>query len=319
MREIAMGPGGEFDRIRAIAEALGDAAVGIGDDTATVPDEPGTLVVTNDACVEGVHYRRAWLHDEEIGWRAAAAALSDLAAVAATPSGLLVAVTVPPDTPDPRLVEVMRGVGAMARGAATVVRGGNLSEGPVLSLTTTALGRARVPMSRAGARVGDGVWMSGVLGGARAALLAWLDGREPVVGARTAFARPQPRLRAGTWLAAHGATAMMDVSDGLAGDAPHLASASGVRLDIDLAALPIHPSVHGEASRRDEPAAVLAAVGGEDYELLFTMPADWNDPVAAEAGGGVPITRIGTVEAGAGVRFRLGAREFELEGFRHGS
>lgn len=317
MTTIAMGPGGEFDRIRAIADALGGAASGLGDDTAVLPDGDGAIIVTNDACVEGVHYRPGWLRDEEIGWRAAAAALSDLAAAGATPVGVLVGMTIPAGIRDERPVGVMRGVGEMVRSAGTVVRGGNLSDGPVMSLTTTAIGRSRRPMSRVGARVGDGVWVSGVLGGARAALLAWLDGREPAAGARTAFARPQPRLRAGTWLATHGATSMMDVSDGLAGDAPHLASASGVRIDIDLATLPIHPSVHGEARRRDEPAAVLAAVGGEDYELLFTMPDTFDDAAGAEAGGGVPITRIGTVLEGAGVRFRLGEQEFELEGFRH--
>ena len=317
MSSIAMGPGGEFDRIRAIADALGDSAADLGDDTAQVPEADGTLIVSNDACVEGVHYKPGWIHDEEIGWRAAAGALSDLAAAGAMPVGLLVGVTVPSDATNARLVEVMRGVGAMARSVGTAVRGGNLSDGPVLSLTTTVLGRARRPVSRAGARPGDGVWVSGVLGGPRAALLAWLDGRQPAPAARTAFARPQPRLRLGAWLAAKGVTAMMDISDGLAGDAPHLAAASAARLEIDLAALPVHPSVHAEARRRDEPAPVLAAVGGEEYELLFTMPAAFDDAAAAEAGGGVPITRVGRVVDGAGVRFALGEQEFELEGFRH--
>jgi thiamine-monophosphate kinase len=265
-----------------------------------------------------VHFEATRLTDEEIGWRAAAAALSDLAAAAATPAGVLVACTVTPGTADERVVAVMRGVGAMARTAGTVVLGGNLSAGPVLSLTTTVLGFAPRRTSRVGARLGDGVWVSGLLGGARAAVLAWRGNRDPSDGARSAFVHPQPRLRLGSWLAGHGVTAMIDVSDGLGGDAAHLAAASSVRLEIDLGRLAIHPSVHEEAARAGVAAAVFAATGGEDYELLFTMPGDFDDVAGAEAGGGVTITRIGTVVGGEGVGFLLAGQPEVVAGYRHG-
>ncbi len=180
----------------------------------------------------------------------------------------------------------------------------------------TVFGHTVTPVSRAGAQVGDAVWVTGALGGARAALCAWENGRTPAPAAHCAFARPQPRLAAGRWLAAAGATAMLDVSDGLGGDAEHLAAASAVGLEIDLGLVPIHPSVHGEAARVGEPAPVFAATGGEDYELLVTLPPAV-DGRACEPAAGVPLTRIGTVVAGAGVRCLLRGRLMPIAGFRH--
>lgn len=311
-----MGPGGEFDRIRAIVAALGDAAGPIGGDTAPVPSGPGTLVVSTDASVDEVHFRRDWLTPEEIGWRATASALSDLAAAGAAPAGVTVALTLPVGFPEADLLAVMRGVGACAARAGCTVLGGDLTGGGTLSLTVTVLGHARRVVSRRGARPGDGIWVTGTLGGARAALLAFLDGRTPPPAARAAFTRPLPRLVAGQWLAAHGATAMMDLSDGLGGDAAHLAAASGVELHVELERVPIHPSVHAEAGRRGEPAAILAATGGEDYELLVTLPPG-SDGSACEPGAGIPLTRIGTVMAGAGVRCTLAGQPTVLTGFQH--
>jgi thiamine-monophosphate kinase len=111
---------------------------------------------------------------------------------------------------------------------------------------------------------------------------------------------------------------MLDVSDGLAGDALHLAAASGVGLDIDLALLPIHPAVHAVAARRGEPAPVMAAIGGEDYELLVTLPPAFDNAAGAEASGGVHLTRIGTVTDGSAVVFHQGGIAVPLEGFQHG-
>lgn len=314
---VAMGSGGEFDRIRAIIAALGDAAGPIGDDTAAVPEGTGTLVVSTDASVEAVHFRRDWLTLDEIGWRAAASALSDLAAAAAVPAGITVAVTVPSATPEAELVRLMVGVGRAATAAGCRVLGGDISGGGNWAVTVTVLGHAARPISRRGARPGDAVWVSGVLGGARAALLAWQEGREPAPAARLAFAHPEPRLAAGHWLAAAGARAMIDVSDGLGGDAEHLGAASAVGLEIDLARVPIHPSVHGEARRLGLHPAAFAAQGGEDYELLVVLPPDV-DGAACEPGAGVPLTRIGAVVAGERVRCLLDGREVAIAGFRHG-
>ncbi|MDZ4389192.1 MAG: thiamine-phosphate kinase [Gemmatimonadales bacterium] len=313
---IAMGSGGEFDRIRAIVAALGDAAGPIGDDTAAIPVGEGELRVSTDVSVEEVHFRRDWLALDEIGWRATASALSDLAATAAEPAGITIALTIPDGTADGDVVQVMRGVGAAAAAAGCQLLGGDMSGGGMWSLAVTVFGHAVRPLSRRGARPGDGIWVSGVLGGARAALLAWQDGREPAPAARLAFARPQPRLAAGRWLASRGATAMLDLSDGLGGDAEHLAAASGVGLEIELDRLPIHPSVHAEARRIDQPAAEFAAIGGEDYELLVALP-EGVDGAACEPGAGVPLTRIGTVVAGSGVRCLLAGRAIAVAGFRH--
>ena len=318
MISISLGGGREFDRIRQIAAALGPSAGALGDDTAAIPTRPGIMVVSTDASVEAVHFRREWLTLPEIGWRSTASALSDLAAAAATPAGITVALVVPPDLDDAGLVAVMSGVGEAAQSAGCRVLGGDLSSGPSLALTVTVFGHARpAPMSRRGAQPGDGVYVTGALGAARAALLDWFDGETPSPAARMAFARPQPRIMAGQWLAAQGATAMMDISDGLGGDAAHLAAASAVALRLTLERCPIHPSVHRVATRRGEPFATFAAVGGEDYELLVTMPPGFAADRECEPAAGVVLTRIGDVVAGAGVETTLRGVPVALTGFQH--
>ena len=317
MTTIAMGGSGEFDRIRAIAAALGNDAGVLGDDTAAIPPGQGTLVVSTDASVEDVHFRRAWLTSGEIGWRAAASALSDLAAAAAVPAGLTAAISVPHDCPETELVALMRGVGDAARHAECRVLGGDLSTGPALSLVITVFGYAERPMSRRGATAGDGLWVSGGLGGARAALLAWREGRQPAGAARAAFAHPLPRLDVARWLAGHGATAMMDISDGLGGDAPHLAAASNVGLRLELERVPVHPDVPAAAGHAAEDPAFFAAVGGEDYELLVTLPRDFGGAAECLAATGVPLTRIGSVRRDLGVVSTMMGVITPVPGFQH--
>lgn len=317
MSHLPLGGGSEFDSIRQILVELGDLAIGIGDDTATIAEGQGTLVMSTDTSVENVHFRREWLSAEEIGWRATAAALSDLAAAAAAPSGVMLALTLPQGMADAELRSLVQGIGAATRSAGARIIGGDLVTADHLALTVTVAGRALRPMSRRGARPGDEVWVSGVLGGSRAALLDWIDGINPSVGARNAFARPQSRHRLAMWLASQGATAMMDLSDGLAGDVPHLAAASGVKVTVDLAAVPIHPSVHKVAERSGQDARELAATGGEDYELLFTLPAGSPAGALAEPATGQPVVRIGVVTEGEGAEFRLSGRLVTLQGYRH--
>jgi len=313
----ALGGGGEFDRIRAMALALGSAASGLGDDAGLIPRGEGELVVSTDISVEGVHFQSTWLTPREIGWRATAAALSDLAAMGASATGVVVALTIPTGGADDLGVECMRGVGDAAVAVGATVLGGDLSGGPVLSLAVTVFGVARRPVWRRGATPGDELWVTGALGGSRAGLLALQGGGAVPPGARVAFAHPVPRIPAGVWLAAQGATAMLDLSDGLAGDAEHLAAASDVALVIDLETLPIHPSVHRMAGVVGQPFREFAAVGGEDYELLVAMPAGWRPTEDPEAWTGVGLTRIGRVEAGAGVRLMQGDEVRVLSGFRH--
>jgi thiamine-monophosphate kinase len=316
---VPLGPGAEFDRVRAIAVALGSAAAGLGDDCAAVPDGTGTLLVSTDVSVEGVHFRLDWIALEEVGWRAAAAALSDLAASGAEPVGLLAAVVAPRDATDRSVAELMSGVAAAGAAVGSPVLGGDLAAGSAWIITVTVLGRAARPVSRHGARPGDGIWVTGSLGGARAALEAWRRGEVPTASVRRAFARPEPRINAGRWLADHAARAMLDLSDGLAGDASHLAAASAVGLEIELRSLPRAPAVGDEARRLGIAAESFAAEGGEDYELLVAMPAEFGAAEAAElrATTAVPLTRIGRVVAGDGVVLTLDGKTVTARGYDH--
>ncbi len=283
----AMGQGVEFDTIRMLMARWGDLAVDIGDDAAVLPRlVSGLRVVSTDACVEEVHFRRAWITPAEVGHRAAAAALSDLAAMGARAECVLVAFVVPPSW-QADLAQVADGIGAQVRAAGARIVGGNLSRGATFGITLTVIGVAERVVSRAGAQVGDLVCVTGTLGGPAAALAAWERGDTPEAWARSRFAAPSPRLAAGQALAAAGATAMLDISDGLAVDARHLGAASGVRLALNEARLPVGPGVR--------PASAL--LSGEEYELLVTMPPAAFAAVAGhwEAEQGVPLTVIGEV------------------------
>lgn len=313
-----MGGGREFDRIRKIAAAIGADAANLGDDTATIPDGDGTLVISTDASVRGVHFQPEWLEPGEIGWRATASALSDLAASAARPAGVVSAIMLPAGSGEGLEVEISRGVVAAANAAGCQLLGGDISRSTELAVVITVVGRAAAPVARSGARVGDDVWVTGGLGGARAALVAWNAGRTPAAGARLAFAHPIPRIAAGEWLAAQGATALIDLSDGLAADAGHVAAASAVAIELELGLVPVHPSVHRESTAASESPFVFAATGGEDYELLATMPSSWRSAIESESWTGVALTRVGRVVAGSGVTCFLGGRRVDVGGFDHG-
>lgn len=279
-----LGAGSEFDLIRALAARWGSLAIGLGDDAAILDVPRGERMVASvDASVEGVHFRRDWLSLTAIGYRATTAALSDLAAMAARPLGVLVAFTVP--APRRReLLEVADGIGEAVRVAQTVIRGGNLSAGEALTITTTVIGSAFQPLARTGARVGDAIWVTGRLGGPALAISALRDGQAAAPRARDRLVRPVARLREARWLATAGVVAAIDVSDGLAGDAAHLAAASGVGIEIEVDRVPLV-----DGARADD---VLAS--GEEYELLCVSRAPLDDGAFAAAFG-IPLTRIGRV------------------------
>jgi thiamine-monophosphate kinase len=294
MTHLAMGDGAEFDRIRALLSHFGTQAAGIGDDAAVLSIPTGEqLIASVDVAVEAVHFRAEWLAPDEIAWRAMHAALSDLAAMGATPRGVLLSWTLPPDRLQ-WLDAIAAGSAAAARAAEVPIVGGNLSRGDTLTLGTTVMGSAVHPVSRAGAQVGDRCYVTGRLGGPQAALRAWLAGAQPSAAARERFAHPVARLREGRWLAGAGATAMIDISDGLLADAGHLAAASGVSLAITSALVPVHPdSVHADALR-----------SGEEYELFITAPLI--DCAQFERELGTTLTAVGEVrhaEGGPRVRF----------------
>jgi thiamine-monophosphate kinase len=317
---LAHGP--EFDLIRrflpAAPAAIPHVPVGPGDDCAVVA--AGDVAISTDMSVEGVHFRRDWLAADEIGYRAAAAALSDLAAVAARPVGVLASLALPAADAGDFAVALMEGVRRAADAAGAAVLGGDVAAttGPLV-IDVTVVGACPAPVLRSGAAPGDEVWVTGTLGGAAAAAAAWLAGTQPDAAARARFAAPEPRVREARWLAEHGVpTAMLDLSDGLAGDAGHLAAAGGVALVLDADALPRHPSL---AALAPAEALRLAACGGEDYELCFTARSNGAAP-HAEAflrAFGVALTRVGRVEAGSGVWWEDagGRRPVERGGFQH--
>jgi thiamine-monophosphate kinase len=291
--------------------------VGLGDDCGLIREGEEFFALSTDVSVEGVHFRPQWVRPEEVGWRATASALSDLAAEGAVPVGILCAVTLPASAPEAHLLELMAGVGAAAKYAGALVLGGDISTGPGWSVAVTVVGRTRAPVTRGGAEPGDRLWVSGTLGGARAALEAWRRGEQPPPGARTRFAHPEPRIAAGRWLARHGARAMIDLSDGLGGDAGHLAAASRVALELDLDSVPIAPEVIPEAERLGVSPHRFAAEGGEDFELLVALPPRFNAADAFVRDCGINLTPVGTVGPGNGVRFLLAGQAIMLKGFNH--
>jgi thiamine-monophosphate kinase len=287
---LPLGPGREFDRLRAIFARVGAAAGELGDDCALLPLGDTTLAVSIDCSLEGVHFRTDWLTFEEIGWRAAAAALSDLAADGAEPLGVLVSLGTPGAASGEPGAEIMAGVAAAAQSVGAKMLGGDLVKSERYLVDVCVLGTARRPVRRAGARAGDGLWVTGRLGGAGLALAGFRAGTRPGGALGRRYVRPEPRIAAGRWLAAHGATAMLDVSDGLAADAGHLAAASGVGLEIALERLPCWDGV----------APLAAAASGEEFELLVTLPASFDEPAE------FALTRIGECFRGAGVRLLEG-------------
>ena len=303
--ETALGPGREFDVIRSLVERWGAAAIGIGDDAALVRVPRGeTLVASVDASVENVHFRREWLAPEEIGYRAVTAALSDLAAMAAQPLGMLLSFTVP-ESWMADLAGIADGVGDAATRYRSPILGGNLASAAELTITTTVLGAAFTPITRSGARPGDFVYVTGQFGGPGAAL-ARLQRNEPPGDARSRLARPVARLDEARWLAESGAASAIDVSDGLVADLRHVAAASNVRIDIHAAAIPVFPS----ADLSD------ALQGGDEYELAITSPRELDTEAFARRFG-VPLTQIGRVVAGpAGVEVR-DARVADAKGYDH--
>lgn len=284
---------GELELIRTFQRILGERGdrleLGSGDDAAVVRGDD-RAVVSVDAVVDGVHFELATHSYADVGHKALATALSDLAAMGVGASEAYVALGVPDGTAPADLADLAEAMEALADRSGVTVAGGDVTRSPVLFLAVTVVGWASDSdpvVGRGGARPGDRVGVTGTLGGA--ADLSAERARRPV-----------PRLDIGPALARAGVTSMIDVSDGIATDARHLADRSGVHVEIALERLPLAPGV---ADPR------LAASAGDDYELLFTAPPELDVPG--------DITWIGEVSEGDGLTLTEGGQEVTLSGYEH--
>jgi thiamine-monophosphate kinase len=301
---------------------------GPGDDAAVVRGH-AICAVSIDTMVEGTHFRlrEGWASAAEVGGHAVAAALSDLAAMGARPGEAYLALGLPEGLGEDRALELVRGASEMAGAHDTAIAGGDVVSAPALTVSVTVVGWAEEEtelVGRDGALVGDLVGVTGALGAA-GAVLAIREGRVANIDPGEALLRrasaPHPRLREGRALAHAGAHAMIDVSDGIATDAAHLARASAARLHVHLQRLPLAAGVAEVSAELGRPSAELAATGGEDYELCFCVsPQDRSRAESAVAqAGDVEVTWIGEVVAGEPGVSLLGERgdEVQLRGFEH--
>ena len=290
---------GEFGLIARVVERLGTSAgvvVGPGDDAAVVLAPDGRVVATTDVLVEDVHFRLDWSTAYDVGRKAAAANLADVAAMGGTATSLLVGLAAPPDMPVSWAVGLADGLRDEADLVGAVVVGGDTVRSDRIVVSVTALGDlgGRPPVLRSGAQPGDRVVLAGTLGRSAAGLALLRKGGTPVQALVDAHLRPSPPYALGPELAQLGATSMCDVSDGLVADLEHLARASGVHIDIESRRFARDPLLTRAARVVDTHPLDFVLTGGEDHALVATLPP------GAELPDGVH--RIGLVRAGVGVR-----------------
>lgn len=310
---------GEFELLARIRDRLPPAGsrvlVGMGDDAA-VTEAGGPTATSVDAIVDGVHFHRRHFSLAQIGHKALAAALSDLAAMGAEPGEAYTVLGVPPDLDEEGCLVLFDGIAALATEAGVALAGGDITRAQALTVAMTVVGHAASAESfvtRAGARPGDVVVVTGALGGAAAGLML-LERPELGAGVSTEVGEglvarqrePRPRLQAGQALARAGATAMIDLSDGLGSDLGHLAAQSEVAIGVAADELRLDSGVAAIAAAAGLDGIELAVSGGEDYELLATLPpARLEEATAAVAAAGTTLAAVGKVAAGAGAAIRL--------------
>jgi thiamine-monophosphate kinase len=275
---MAVAPTGEFGLIQRVTARLGSAPttlVGPGDDAALVSASDARVLASCDVLVEGRHFRRDWSSATDIGHRAAAANLADIAAMGGVPTALLVSLCMPKDT-DPQWAEQLAdGLGAECESVGAAVVGGDMSASPVITIAVTALGdlRGRAPVLRSGARPGEIVAMAGRIGQAAAGYTVLSRGFRAPRALVDAYRRPVVPYSAGPAAADLGATAMIDVSDGLLADVGHIAEASGVGIDIRREGFEITQAMVDAAAALGVDPYTWVLTGGDDHPLVATFPA----------------------------------------------
>ena len=301
------------ERLRGVPDAR--LLVGIGDDAAVwQPSRGNRSVITTDALVEGVHFTRAAMSARDAGHRALASNLSDVAAMGARPVLATVALSFPAETDAAWLLEAYDGIAALATRSRCAVAGGDLTRAPAIAFAIAVVGEVRASnlKTRAGARPGDVVAVTGPLGASRAGLLlatgrADLAAEPEFADVLAAYRTPQPRLREGRWLAAsRHVRAMMDTSDGLSTDLARLCAASGTGATIET--VPVHPGARRVAARTGDDPERWALDGGEDFELLIAVEKRAFGHLAARfrAHLGRELLRVGTITAESGLRLADG-------------
>jgi thiamine-monophosphate kinase len=323
---------GEHSLIARITERLAMppwVVVGPGDDAAVLQPERGTAdVLTTDALVDGVHFDLRFVAPPDVGHRALAVNLSDLAAMGAEPRAALLSLLLPASLDVATLDGIIDGMTALAAQHRVAIVGGNITQTPgPLAIDVTAVGSVhpRRVLRRSGARPGDDVYVTGTLGDAAVGLRWLLEGGDPqsemYASCIERYRRPEPRVRAGLLLGRNRvASSCMDLSDGLADAVRQVARASAVGITIDETAIPISPAARSwhEAARRN--AIATAMTGGDDYELLFTVRPAYRGRLRGvlKMPRMAPVTRIGVVtkEPGLLVRGAHGISELPL-GYEH--
>lgn len=290
---------GEFQLIRKLTGPLRfskkDVMVGPGDDAAVVRPRGRGLILTTDLLVENVHFRRNWMTPEGIGFKAMRVNLSDIAAMGGVPRFALVSLGLPRETRGRYAERLFGGLRSAGKEAGVAIVGGDTNASDRLIVNVALIGEAgpRV-LLRSGARAGDRLYVTGALGGSALGLAALKKGRRAGFGVFIArHRRPPLRIAVGSALARMpGVTALMDLSDGLAGDLPHLMESSGVGAEVNVGAIPRARGLVSAARRLREDPLALVLNGGEDYELLFAASPRVKIPKKIS---GIPITNLGII------------------------
>jgi thiamine-monophosphate kinase len=322
-----LGEFGLINRIRKLSrQPLSSLFVGIGDDAAAFePAARHLLLATTDLLIEDVHFDLSWTDYYSLGWKAAAVNLSDIAAMGGAPRYCLTALGIPRKTSADEVLDFYRGLNDLLKRAGTVLAGGDTcASRSGLFISVTVLGQAKKSevVTRSGARPGDLIFVTGTLGDAAAGLELLKSGVQHqgrTAGVlKTKHLRPKPRIREGRMLALSGcASAMIDVSDGLSSDLSHICEQSGVGAAIDETRIPLSPALRALEGILRLAAIDYALSGGEDYELLFTVPTGRLKKLAALK---LPVTRIGVVTKGRGVLLVDAAGEsrvLSMDGYNH--